>query len=276
MLKIYGEVEGPLGFPMSEAEAKALDEVIQANKEAEYCRLTVEKAVTTFTPGERADVSWISTEAVDRQKDIVLASGMDNKHYKGNPIVTLAHDYRRPPVGTSSWQRKVNDNGTRGVKAKTVYPSRPEGWPEQQWLPDVAFGLVKAGLMAGKSIGFLTLEASAPTPDEVRKNPAWADAYRVVRKWLLLEYSVHWLPVNQQAVVEQVSKGLIEVPKDILEQMGVKLPEKAPPNPGSPVVPFTEITQVKKAFERQLAAIDCDKLAHSILNDRLDKIRGRV
>ena len=98
-LKEYGDTEGPLGFPMKDADAKALDAILQANPDAEHVRLVVQKATTEFSEGERADVAWIQTEAVDHDQEIVLASGFRDDAFKGNPIVTLNHSYDQPPVG---------------------------------------------------------------------------------------------------------------------------------------------------------------------------------
>ena len=153
-LKIYGDTEGPLGFPMKDAEAKALDKFLQENPEAEYQRVVVEKATSELATGERADVSWIQTEAVDRQSEVVLASGFRDDQFKSNPIVTLNHDYTKQPIGKSMWRRRVREGDRRGVKAKTVYPARPEEWKADPWPSDSAWALVKSGLLTGKSIGF--------------------------------------------------------------------------------------------------------------------------
>jgi hypothetical protein len=195
---------------------------------------------------------------------------MDDRHFRSNPIVTLAHDYTRPPVGRSLWRRKVRDGQTRGIKAKTVYPPRPDDWPEPVWIPDRAFALVRAGLMVGKSIGFLTLEAGPPTDAEVKQHPDWANAYRVVRKWLLLEYCCHWLPVNPDAVVEQVSKGAV-TPAD-LEALGIE-----PPVPPAPrVIPFLTEASVLEHVRRRVGALDTRALAERSLQDVYDRLRGRV
>jgi hypothetical protein len=270
-LKVYGDAEGPLGFPMKDADARALDSLLETLPEVDYRRAVVEKATTELSPGERADVSWITTEALDRHRDVVLAAGMDDGHFRANPIVTMAHDYTRPPVGRSLWRRKVRDGSLRGVKAKTLYPTRPDDWPTSEpWMPDRAFALVRAGLLSGKSIGFLTLEASAPADDEVRRNPEWAGAARVVRKWLLLEYCCHWLPVNPEAVVEQVSKGAVCA--DDLKALGIEPP--APP--ASAVIAFTTEADVERAVRRRLEALDPRALAERAVQDAYDRLRGRV
>ncbi len=51
------------------------------------------------------------------------------------------------------------------------WPARPENWPDDDWPPDCAFPLIQAGLLAGKSIGFLPLKVHAPTAGEIDKNP---------------------------------------------------------------------------------------------------------
>ncbi len=120
ILPIYGTTQGPLGFPMKDADAKALDDFIKTLPEQDYQHVVVEKAMTELSPGERADVSWICTEAIDRQREIVLTAGFRDDHYKNNPIVTINHDYSKSPVGKSIWRKKVRDGETRGVKAKTT------------------------------------------------------------------------------------------------------------------------------------------------------------
>ena len=46
-------------------------------------------------------MSWITTESVDRTGEVVLARGMDDAQFQGNPLVTLGHAYWMPPVGRS-------------------------------------------------------------------------------------------------------------------------------------------------------------------------------
>src|SRR5262249_56652146 len=106
---------------------------------------------------------------------------------------------------------------------------------------------VQAGLLNGKSIGFLSLEASAPMEEEVRKTPEWAGVRRVVRRWLLLEYACTWLPCNQEAIVEAVGKG-VPLPEGFAKALGLRWPL-----PVAVVVPFTPLEEVAKALDRRLA-----------------------
>jgi len=61
-LPVYGDTEGPLGYPMRDAEAKALDALLDTLPEVDYRRLAVFKGASPdLIPGERADIAWITT-----------------------------------------------------------------------------------------------------------------------------------------------------------------------------------------------------------------------
>jgi hypothetical protein len=57
---------------------------------------------------------------------------MNDSQFALNPIVTLNHFYTRPPFGRSHWRMSVADGDTRGIKAKTVYPSMAAIWPADE------------------------------------------------------------------------------------------------------------------------------------------------
>src|SRR5207247_4787806 len=189
-LKPYYYTEGPHGLPMRDKQAQALEARLKSLPKDEafaFRRLSLGRGLSELQPGERADVSWITEESPDRLGDIVLAAGMDDSHYQLNPIVTLNHAYDQPPVGRSLWRRKARDGALKGVQAKTHYPPRPGGWTLSDWPPDLAFELVKAGLLRGKSIGFIPLKLRTPTANEIEQNPAMADVRYIIEEWLLAE-----------------------------------------------------------------------------------------
>jgi len=62
--------------------------------------------------------------------------------------------------------------------------------------------------MNGKNIGFLRLKSHAPSSHEIAATPALASVTRIIDEWLLLEYACVFLPCNQTALVQEVSKGL--------------------------------------------------------------------
>src|ERR1700688_4915084 len=141
--------EGPLGFPMLDRQARQLDMLLKTlprSREYEYRHAVIAKAPTELNPGERSDVSWISTESVDRTGEVVISRGMNDSQFQQNPLVTLGHAYWMPPVGRALWRKRVKDGPLAGIKAKTQYPARPEEWTEP-WPPDKVFSLVQAGLL---------------------------------------------------------------------------------------------------------------------------------
>ncbi len=262
------DVEGPLGLPMRDSQAQLLDGLLKTlpAEDRALCRLVTPKAPTELLDGERADVSWITTEAIDRDAEIVLARGLNDSHFKLNPIVTLQHAYHLPPVGRSLWRKRAKDGPLQGIKAKTQYPARPDTWDET-WPPDQVFALIQAGLLQGKSIGFLRLKSHAPTSEEIAAQPELAPVRRIIDEWLLLEYACTFLPCNQEALVEAVSKGLALAPAlrdEIGRLCGIALRPAA--------LAFTPEAEIQRAIERRIARIDFVAMAQGAI----DRARGRV
>jgi len=266
----YGDCEGPLGIPCLEHQAIALDKLLRSLPSDALHKpghVVIEKATSELLPGERADVSWISSEDPDLLGDVVLAAGMNDEHFKLNPVVTLQHAYHLPPVGRSLWRRRARDGSRRGIKAKTIYPPKPESWPPgSTWSPDFAFPLIQAGLLCGKSIGFLPTKVREPTDEERDRKPALRDVKRIIEEWILLEYACVYLPAQQNAVVELVSKGL-DVPADMRELLQLPAPSS---------LPFTSLAEVERYLARRLEAIDFESLAESAVRLACDRLRGRV
>jgi hypothetical protein len=270
-LNEYGTTEGPLGFPMTDKQARALDLLLKSlpqGKDYQYRKAVLARAPTELNPGERSDVSWISTESVDRANEVVIAKGMNDSQFAQNPLVTLGHSYALPPVGKSLWRKRVKDGSLTGIKAKTVYPPRPADWAESQpWNPDQVFALIQAGLMNGKSIGFLPTRVHIPDDDERKKN-GWEKVTLVIDEWLLLEYAAVFMPCNQNALVEQVSKGSVSLTPELAEILGL---DPTPVTPG-PIIPFTPYEEIEKSIAARLAAVDFEGMATAAF----DRIRGRV
>lgn len=272
--KTYGSTEGPLGIPMQDRQAFQLEAIIkQLPKEDQTLKhLVTNKAPAELLEGERSDVSWISTEEIDRDKEIVVAKGMNDASFKLNPVVTLQHCYYMPPVGRSLWRKKTKDGPLSGIKAKTHYPPRPEDWPENQdWGPDTTFSLIKAKMLNGKSIGFITLKKHTPTQQEINANPELAQVHNIIDEWLLLEYACCYLPCNQSAIVEAVSKSTIALPKEIQDLFKLDI-QPTPPL----VVPFMTMEEVEREVHQQLKSIQWQPIMQRAVNDAIDVARGRV
>ncbi len=279
-LKQYGTTEGPLGFPMTDRAARAVDGLLRALPRTpayEYRKAVSARPPTELNPGERSDVSWISTEAVDRTGEVVVARGMNDAQFQANPLVTLGHAYHLPPVGKSLWRRRVKDGDTVGIKAKTTYPARPDSWPaDEAWPPDRVFALVQAGMLQGKSIGFLPVKVHVPDDHEAKQH-GWQNVGLVIDEWLLLEYACVFLPANQEALVEAVSKGGMGLPDDFLKALGLDPAVfRRPPAPDHPVIPFTPLEEIERHIGRCLDGVDFAALARRAVAAGLDRARGRV
>jgi hypothetical protein len=67
----------------------------------------------------------------------------------------VAQTPNRPPVGKSLWRKRIKDGAVAGIKAKTVYPPRPDNWPLDEkgqpspWPPDKVLSLIQAGMLQG-------------------------------------------------------------------------------------------------------------------------------
>jgi hypothetical protein len=258
-LKSYG-TEGPLGFPLTDKQARNLDALLKTlpkSKEFEYRKSIFAKAPTEVNPGERSDVSWISTETPDRYGHVVFAKGMNDSQFALNPIVTLNHNYSAPPIGRSLWRKFVKDGDTRGIKAKTLYPQMPDTWNQDgstdPWMPDKVFAQIQAGLLNAKSIGWLPTKAHFADTKELMKN-AWPEGALVIEEWLLIEYAVGTIPVNPETVVEVVSKTM------------------TPAAATDAVIKHAPLAVLEDAIAQRIKSIDVSAL----VQDVLDQKRGRV
>jgi hypothetical protein len=280
---------------MTDRQAVALDNIIKSLPKDDafrYRKSVIATGASEVLPGERSDVSWISTEVPDRTNEVVIARGMNDSQFKLNPIVTMQHAYYLPPVGKSLWRKVVRDGDKQGVKAKTVYPPRPSGWPqEKDWPADIALSLVQADLLRGKSVGFLPTKIHSPKASEIEAR-GWPEVDTVIDEWILLEYACTFLPAQQEAIVEAVSKSEVKIPDEILKVLGqdpatfqtlvtqaVEVKQQSPlTTHHSPLTisRFTSLDEIEKAMLRKLNSLDIQTLADNAAKDALDRLRGRI
>ncbi len=217
---------------------------------------------------ERAEVSFITTRSVDRDREVVLPGGLDFKDFRKAPVVAFAHDYRQLPVGQALWvKREKNVKPEKdGWMALTQYFTRPPDH-EGPWLPSSIFHISQemAAPVLGKSIGFIPLEGRPPSPDDIRKNPEWAKARYVIAKAAVFEYSIAPVVANQFALPLALSKakakgfGLTDRAEEVLgvylsDGYTPEVDEEPEPDPEPDPKPVPPRVFRKKDFCQTLAA----------------------
>jgi len=292
--KVYGDTEGPYGFPMLDAVAKDVDELVkdlpEECRELGYQRRTIVGPDVQLDKDERAEISVISSDAIDRDNEVMLPGGADWKQFKRNPVVTFAHEYRALPVGRSQWVKRQKGETQDQWLAKTEYTKRPEEW-EGPWLPDAVWHMIKEGHLRGKSVGFIPMEARPPTEQEIKVRPALAGVSRIIAKWIVLEYAVAPVQSNPDALVAVVAKAKaagIEIPSLIEDRLGIIIPDmpkiktreelpepaqKAPIESPKRVIRLTDVRkQIEESIGKELSAM---RLNEIVQND-IDRLRGKV
>lgn len=151
-------------------------------------------SVSTEDIGERSVLFTISKEVVDRDGDILRASGVNFSNYMKNPVFLSFHNSREFPLGkvTKFW---VEGNE---VKAVVYFPTLeelstdPNNASEKAKLVDFTYHCYKTGMLNAVSVGFIPVE--------------WIETdngYDIL-KWELLEFSAVAVPANQDAIAQAV------------------------------------------------------------------------
>jgi len=196
------------GYSMPEAMARKIDSLSRGlPSDFRYRRMAKAPSGFSLQAGERADVSIITTDAVDRDGECILPAGGDWSGY--NSVVPFCHSYVELPVGSCEWMRPATTADGDGIAAKTVYPPKPADWGDAPWLPSAVLHLMQQPVptCTGKSIGFLPLHKREATRDELSRRPELSGV-PIIDRWAGIEYSVVPVPCNAQAELMAVSKGI--------------------------------------------------------------------
>ncbi len=163
---------------------------------------------------ERAIISHITTESVDRDNEVLLPSGMKADRYEksGKPVF-WGHDYAEPRtvVGQCQWLKA--DPKKKGIIAKTAFRNTEFADEVYQLYTEDLTG--QGPILKGFSVGFIPLEWETGKKD--------GDPRRTFTAWELLEYSFVSIPCNADAVTVLEQKG-IKLCSQLRKDLGV--PEK--------------------------------------------------
>lgn len=160
----------------------------------------------------------ITTDAVDRDQDIVDPAGIRVDNYKHNSVMQWAHNYDEFPVGKSvemfSTQIKAMKDGTEqsfnAIKARVVF--QPDSNYHESWT-GIRGSMVRrmyiTGFLSAVSIGFDPQEwVAIGGEDATEKTPSDLLNMRLdngtrFTSWELLEFSAVPVPANPQALIDR-------------------------------------------------------------------------
>lgn len=148
-------------------------------------------------PGDGIYEAMISTESVDRDKDILVATGANTDDFMRNPVVLYAHDYSDLPVAKALEVKKIDGVG---LLARFQFP--PKGTSEKA---DTVHRLWAGGFLNATSVGF--------QPKQVEDLGNGGTRFK---EWDLLEFSIVPVPANQDALrlaVKAMGDAGVEVPE---------------------------------------------------------------
>ena len=145
-----------------------------------------------------------TSEAVDRDGDIIRASGWDFKNYQKNPVILWGHDYSLPPLGAAFRivKRRLDNNPIEfhiQFASKGINP-----------FADMILELFNEKIMNASSVGFLPFEMSQVEQADIEDTLYANRPGTNFTKQELLELSMVSVPANPSAtqVVENAVKNL--------------------------------------------------------------------
>lgn len=173
----------------------------------------LEKQFRTFvatkesTDEDNTAIAAISTDTIDRDKEVMLPKGVDFENYNKNPVVLWVHDYSGTPVGKTQWVKQ----GRKYIKAKWEWADTEKAQEIKQ--------LWDGGFLNAVSVGFIVSKSHEPTPDEIKKTPEWAEVLLVIDEWELLEFSIVPVPANPAALVAAVKE--LKISEATQKELGI-------------------------------------------------------
>lgn len=141
-----------------------------------------------------------SSEAIDRDNDIIEVAGWQLDNYLKNPVFLWCHDYRQPPIGRAVNVVKDVDNKILSFDIKFA---TAEEYP----FAETIYKLYLGGYMRATSVGFKPMKHKRRDDDAVLDKPEWQRGTRFVEQELL-ELSAVPVPSNPEALQIARSKGI--------------------------------------------------------------------
>lgn len=152
--------------------------------------------------GERTLRWTISTEAVDRERDVISLKGWDLKNFRRNPVVLWGHDASLLPIG------RALDVGVEDNALKASVQFVPAGMPEIGQFAEAVYRLACDGFLKATSVGFRPLKW-AYTEDKSRGADDWFPGIDFLEQELV-ELSVVTVPANADALLDPPAPAIAQ------------------------------------------------------------------
>jgi phage head maturation protease len=160
----------------------------------------------------------VNTDTLDRDGEVVVPKGLNDKEYRKNPIVLWMHDQTQP-VGTTVSMSRMD----REIGAHMRFAKRPAGF-EGPFMPDFVRALVEDGVIRGASVSFEAQAAGIRNPTKADIEKYGSEVRRVFSHWKLLEWSFVSIGANPDALVVAAEKSFAD--RDMVRKWcGGSLPE---------------------------------------------------
>ena len=143
-----------------------------------------------FNEKERTFLAVASTEAVDRDGDILRANGWKLKHFKQNPVVLLFHNAHDFPIAKSI--ETYTEDGKLFFKPKFATK-------EMNPMAEYAWQMYKNKFMRAFSVRFDPIKWTEIEPEDGEKADAWSRGIEY-KSQELLEISMVNIPANPEAL----------------------------------------------------------------------------
>lgn len=162
------------------------------------------KAVdATFASLATGFEATITSDALDRDGEVVVPQGMNSTEYESNPILFYNHDTNLP-VGKCV--KLARGNGS--IKGEFRFAQRPEGFTGE-YFPEFIASLVGQGIVKGISIGYAPEEGGTRRATIDDRKRYGQQVHTVYSKWKLMEVSVAPLQANPEALISAIRKGAV-------------------------------------------------------------------
>lgn len=208
-----------------EKEVKALPEAKEIEKH--FCF-----KASDIDADERTVTAIISSNAIDRDGEVLLPKGAEIERFMQNPVVLWSHNNSEPPIGKALWVKKGRGKVTAKVEFADTEPA------------EEIYQLFKGGFLKAFSVGIIAKNGHVPTPTEISKVPELAQARRIIDEWELLEFSAVAVPANQEALATHVKSNKLQY--SVLKDFDLTEDEHWMGWDGTKEIPLEKVTDKEK------------------------------